>query len=377
MTGHDSTGVEWVQLWDGRRWPGRVRGGLPEFRFGQAPSGLSTRRQLRERGLSGGGQEPFARLTWKRDKRFAWLYVDEKAKAKRTPSDKQLAAVNKALAARKVCAECGPVDHFVRTTDQLCGDCHAAGVTPTAGGTAGWRTVQAWQTEAADETDDEAERDEASAAAGRAAAALARKTGRLDAADQAGSERDEQLARWHADDESVRTAARLAAERADTHDRTPGVGREGSGLMQYNDEGPRHRRARGGRRAGPLGRDADPGRGRDEDRSSADRVQDRRGPAERHGGVARQHGRLVRGPADPAGRQARQRARPGPARASDVEPVRSWLRLPEQDAAAVEAVLSELLPWMEIHLPALRRPRGRRCRRAGCGTPRSSRNCCG
>lgn len=32
---------------------------------------------------------------------------------------------------------------------------------------------------------------------------------------------------------------------------------------------------------------------------------------------------------------------------SDAEPVRSWLRLPEHDAAAVEAVLSELLPWME------------------------------
>ncbi|WP_433019977.1 hypothetical protein [Kribbella sp. CA-294648] len=28
-------------------------------------------------------------------------------------------------------------------------------------------------------------------------------------------------------------------------------------------------------------------------------------------------------------------------------PVRSWLRLPAQDAGAVEAVLSELLPWME------------------------------
>jgi hypothetical protein len=32
--------------------------------------------------------------------------------------------------------------------------------------------------------------------------------------------------------------------------------------------------------------------------------------------------------------------------AGEVEPVRSWLRLPE-DTAAVEAVLSELLPWME------------------------------
>ncbi|GAB2635346.1 hypothetical protein [Kribbella swartbergensis] len=35
------------------------------------------------------------------------------------------------------------------------------------------------------------------------------------------------------------------------------------------------------------------------------------------------------------------------AAASEVEPVRSWLRLPEHDEAAVQAVLSELLPWME------------------------------
>ncbi|MEU4603479.1 RRQRL motif-containing zinc-binding protein [Kribbella sp. NPDC023972] len=214
MTAYDDRrGVEWVQLWDGRRWPGRVRNGLPEFRFGQAPSGLSTRRQLRDRGLSRGGQEPFARLTWKRDRRFAWLYVDERAKAKRTPSDKQLAAVNKALAARKVCAECGPVDHFVRTTDRLCGDCHAAGVTPSEGGTFGWRTVQAWQDEAttADETDqaEATEQDEASAAAGRAAAALAGAEARLHTAGQAAHEtgRDEQLARWHADDQAARLAA--------------------------------------------------------------------------------------------------------------------------------------------------------------------------
>src|SRR3954464_12597502 len=47
-------------------------------------------------------------------------------------------------------------------------------------------------------------------------------------------------------------------------------------------------------------------------------------------------------------------AKPGTARkaaavsdSSDVEPVRSWLRLPEHDEPAVQAVLSELLPWME------------------------------
>ncbi|MFI7059393.1 RRQRL motif-containing zinc-binding protein [Kribbella sp. NPDC050124] len=210
MTGQ---GVEWVQLWDGRRWPGRVRGGLPEFRFGQAPSGLSTRRQLRDKGLSRGGQEPFARLTWKRDQRFAWLYVDAKARAKRIPSDKQLAAVGKALAARKVCGECGPVDHFVRTTDRLCGDCHAAGVTPTAGGTTGWRTVQHWQeqsseSEQSDDESEQAERDEATPAAARAAEALARATARID--NDLAAQRDEQLARWHADDQ----AARFAAEQA-------------------------------------------------------------------------------------------------------------------------------------------------------------------
>jgi len=221
MTGHDEQGsgrgVEWVLLWDGRHWPGRVRNGLPEFKFGQAPAGLSTRRQLRERGLCRGGQEPFARLTWKRDQRFAWLYVDDKARAKRIPSDKQLAAVEKALAARKVCAECGPVDHFVRTTDQLCGDCHAAGVAPTAGGTDGWRTVQAWQTDTADdEAADEAE--EASAAADRAAAALARTAVRLDAGQE--TERDEELARWHADDQAQRAAeqAHISGDQYWSHD---------------------------------------------------------------------------------------------------------------------------------------------------------------
>ncbi|HET6294069.1 MAG TPA: RRQRL motif-containing zinc-binding protein [Kribbella sp.] len=204
MTG---SSAQWIELWDGRRWPGRVRNGLPEFGFGQAPAGLSTRGQLRERGLCRGGQEPFARLTWKKDQRFAWLYVDAHAKPKRTATEAQLAAVEKALAARKVCAECGPVDHFVRTTDQLCGNCHADGVTPTAGGTSTWQTLHDWQSEAWDaaqqdaRSDEPVGRNEASAAIDRTAEAVARATTHNDherAAQQA--ERDEQLARWHADD---------------------------------------------------------------------------------------------------------------------------------------------------------------------------------
>ncbi|HET6293689.1 MAG TPA: RRQRL motif-containing zinc-binding protein [Kribbella sp.] len=212
-------GVEWVRLWDGRRWPGRVRDGLPEFGFGQAPSGLSTRRQLRERGMSRGGQEPFARLSWKRDQRFAWLYVDAHAKPKRTASEAQLAAVEKALAARKVCAECGPVDHFVRTTDQLCGDCHADGVTPTAGGTSTWKTLHDWQREAQDtgqqaaRSDDPVGRGEASAAIDRAAEAVTRAATHHDeerAAQQV--ERDEQLIRWHSNDDNANDCAATEAD---------------------------------------------------------------------------------------------------------------------------------------------------------------------
>ena len=46
--------------------------------------------------------------------------------------------------------------------------------------------------------------------------------------------------------------------------------------------------------------------------------------------------------AESSGRRGRGRARAG-----SEEPVRSWLRLP-QDRAAVEEVLSELLPWMQV-----------------------------
>ncbi|MFG1820389.1 hypothetical protein ACGFIF_41985 [Kribbella sp. NPDC049174] len=44
---------------------------------------------------------------------------------------------------------------------------------------------------------------------------------------------------------------------------------------------------------------------------------------------------------------AKNNGRAKSADSSGPEPVRSWLRLPEHDEAAVQAVLSELLPWME------------------------------
>lgn len=115
-----------IELWDGRYWPGRIERGIPTFQFRCAPKGLLTRRQLRAAGLAPGGQQPWARLVWRRDQRFAWLYRVDLATQKRTPTAAQLDAIEAALAARRVCAICGPVDHTVRRSDQLCGDCYAA-----------------------------------------------------------------------------------------------------------------------------------------------------------------------------------------------------------------------------------------------------------
>jgi hypothetical protein len=118
--------------------------GMPAFDFRCAPAGLLTRRQLRAAGLAPGGQEPYARLVWKRDRRWAWLYRADLARPKRTPTPAQLDAVGKALAARQICAGCGPVSYCVRTTDRLCGDCHAAGVAPATTRPTTWEVLNGW-----------------------------------------------------------------------------------------------------------------------------------------------------------------------------------------------------------------------------------------
>ncbi|MFE9360331.1 RRQRL motif-containing zinc-binding protein [Streptomyces olivaceoviridis] len=82
-------------------------GSFPEYRFKQAPKGLATRRQLRAMGLRPGGQEPVAQLTWRSGKRFAWLYRIDLAKPKRTPTLAQEWALDRAMAARQTCPECG------------------------------------------------------------------------------------------------------------------------------------------------------------------------------------------------------------------------------------------------------------------------------
>ncbi|MFB6726782.1 RRQRL motif-containing zinc-binding protein [Kribbella sp. NPDC056345] len=117
--------VQWIDLWEGSehdRWPGRMVDGCPTFGFRLAPPGLATKRQLRAEGLNPGGREPFAKLVWKRGRRFAWLYVRAFARHIVPASPAKLASLLKAMTARQTCAAGHVADHCVRKSDQLCGD---------------------------------------------------------------------------------------------------------------------------------------------------------------------------------------------------------------------------------------------------------------
>jgi hypothetical protein len=106
--------------------PDGARHGTPTYAWQAAPDHLVTRRQLRERGLCPGGREPVARLMWAagRTVRFAHLYDLTHARPKRTPSPAQLAALGKALAARRVCPQCRQSkDYTIPTSLRMCVDC--------------------------------------------------------------------------------------------------------------------------------------------------------------------------------------------------------------------------------------------------------------
>jgi hypothetical protein len=90
--------------WD----PEGTRYGLPTFPWRMAPDGLATRRQLAGQGLRPGGQPIAAQVMWRRRGRdaVAYLYEIARAKPRRVPSPAQLAALDKALAARRWCPAC-------------------------------------------------------------------------------------------------------------------------------------------------------------------------------------------------------------------------------------------------------------------------------
>lgn len=115
----------WIPLWDGREAFGWLWGEMPLFRFKFAPAGLATRRQLRALRLCPGGQEPYAVLLIRRNgRRWAWLYRLDLARPSRTPSPLQLNALDKAMAERRRCRQCGVVqDYCVSVADGRCYEC--------------------------------------------------------------------------------------------------------------------------------------------------------------------------------------------------------------------------------------------------------------
>lgn len=115
-----------VVLWDGRiDLHGEWVAGIRTWRWTSAPTGLSTRRQLTGAGRRPAGQEPYGRLVCRRGRRWAWLYRDDLTRPKRAPSTAVLAALDKAMAARRWCPSCRQdAGHCVpRIALGMCVDC--------------------------------------------------------------------------------------------------------------------------------------------------------------------------------------------------------------------------------------------------------------
>lgn len=94
--------------------PDGARYGIPTFAWHMAPPHLATRRQLRDRGLCPGGNPVVAQLMWAagRTTRVAYFYDLRTARPKRVPSPAQLAALDKAMTARRTCPKCGQVKPY-------------------------------------------------------------------------------------------------------------------------------------------------------------------------------------------------------------------------------------------------------------------------
>jgi hypothetical protein len=108
--------------------PTGAKYGLPTYPFKFAPAGLATARQLRAQGLRPGGQTIAAQILWRGGKRKAYLYRLDHAKPKRTATAAQLAAIGRALTARRTCPTCGQVkDYYIPRRYGECLDCIPGG----------------------------------------------------------------------------------------------------------------------------------------------------------------------------------------------------------------------------------------------------------
>lgn len=107
-----------VELWDGTStWCWGFIDGLPAFRWGWAPSGVATRRQLHEQGLQlAPRQDPVAVLTWtsRFGKRTANLYRIDRAVRLQEFTPRRRASLTLAYLAQHVC-RCGrEYDYYAR-----------------------------------------------------------------------------------------------------------------------------------------------------------------------------------------------------------------------------------------------------------------------
>ncbi|XVV14411.1 RRQRL motif-containing zinc-binding protein [Actinoplanes sp. CA-131856] len=95
--------------------PDGDRYGIPTFWWRGAPDGYATRRQLRERGLCPGRQPIAAQILWRGvgGIRAAYLYRLDLARPKRVATPAVLAALAKAMRARRTCPTCRRVRPYV------------------------------------------------------------------------------------------------------------------------------------------------------------------------------------------------------------------------------------------------------------------------
>lgn len=110
--------------------PPGVKYGFPTYPFHAAPQHLVTRRQLRQAGLRPGGHHPVAQILWRhrKQRRVAFLYDATLAKPKHAATPAQLAAVQKALLARRTCRHCQQVKpYYIPRSLGECLDCHDGG----------------------------------------------------------------------------------------------------------------------------------------------------------------------------------------------------------------------------------------------------------
>lgn len=105
------------------------RDGLPVFGWGEAPSTLLTRCQLRAVGLRPNGQDPVALLVFRHVKPYAHetvaeLFSVERAAERRVPTLAQRRAIRAALRARRICQTCWEdVGYYVPTSTRQCWTC--------------------------------------------------------------------------------------------------------------------------------------------------------------------------------------------------------------------------------------------------------------